>query len=146
MQDIQSNLSEILISSRQVTHQKLGDVYEFVMDETLQVLECIKIESLLKGIAKPIKNAKESLEGLLFELKHVRVNPKKDNSIIINRLTQAFNEIGVEVSNPPSQSSMAICYKPLGEISDNVRFYLNPKGTMIFLSPAMKPKLITLKR
>lgn len=139
---MQNPASEILISAHQVTCHHQGDVYEFVMNEDLRVLECVKIESLLRGIVTPIRNAIETLDGFLFELNHVRVNPSIDNTLIIDRLTHALNEIGVKILNAPHSSSMANCYKPLGEISHNLRFYLNPKGNLIFLSPASRPKLV----
>ncbi len=137
--------SEILISSRQVTQQRLrgqGSSYEFVMDEHLKVIECVKIESQARGIYARVPNIKSSLEGLLFELSHVRVNPNIDNTHIIHVLTQTLNEIGVKVFNQPRYNDIAVCYKPLGEISDNVRFYLNSEGNIVFLSPAMRPKLV----
>ncbi len=137
-----NSASEILINARQVTRYDSGDAYEFILNEHLQVLECVKIESLAKGIIRPIYEVKNTLQGMLFELNHVRVNPRLDNTDIIRNLTEALNEIGVNVSNPPSKDTVAVCFKPLGEISDCVRFYLNKNEEMIFLSPAMKPKLI----
>lgn len=139
---MQSQASEILISAKQVTHHYLGDAYEFILNEHLQVIECVKVISLPQRIIRPIDDAVKLLEGMLFELSHVRVNPRLDNTQIIHILTQALNEIGVEVFNPPAHEAMAICYKPLGEISDNVRFYLNQEGSLIFLSPALRPRLV----
>jgi len=138
--------TEILISCYHLTPKARGETYEFILNEHLAVLECIKLEAANPGMVRPIRNAKTVLEGMLFELHHVRVNPKLDNSAIIRRLIDAFNQIGVKVFNRPSKDSLAICYKPLGEISDNVRFYLKPEGTLVFLSPVMKPKLIHSRR
>jgi hypothetical protein len=134
--------SEILINARQVTRTDSGDAYEFILNENLQVLECVKIESLARGIIRPIYEIKSSLQGMLFELNHVRVNPRLDNTEIIRNLTDALNEIGVQVSNPPPKDTVAVCFKPLGEISDSVRFYLNKNEELIFLSPSMRPKVI----
>lgn len=134
--------SEILINAKQVTQSDNGDAYEFILNEHLQVLECVKIESLARGIIRPIYEVKNSLQGMLFELNHVRVNPRLDNSEIIKSLTDALKDIGVNVSNPPSKDTVAVCFKPLGEISDSVRFYLNKNEELIFLSPAMRPRLI----
>lgn len=139
---MKTQASEILISAKQVTRQDLGDAYEFILNEQLQVIECVKIISLPQRIIRPIDDISKALEGMLFELGHVRVNPRLDNTQIIHILTQALNEIGVEVFNPPANETMAICYKPLGEISDNVRFYLNRQGNLIFLSPALRLRLI----
>lgn len=135
--------SEILISSYQVTQYSLGDPYEFILNERLQVLECVKIISVDRGTLHPIHNTATTLDGMLFELNHVRVNPKLDNSKIITCLTSALSEVGVQVFNQPAKESMAVCYRPLGEISDNVRFYFNRNSILIFLSPAMRPKLIS---
>ena len=137
--------SEILINSSLVTHDNVGDSYEFVINDNLQVVECVKVDSHAHDIINSIDNAAITLDGLLFELNHVRVNPRVDNTHIINCLTEALNNIGVAVCNPPEADSMALCFKPLGEISDNVRFYLNKKSQVIFLSPSTKPKLVGLK-
>lgn len=150
---MQNNLSEILINAYQVTRYQhyqrksshgrdTRESYEFILNDELQVLECVKIESMIRGIITPIKNITTALEGLLFELNHVRVNPKIDNSYVISCLTQALEEIGVRVSNPANTYSIATCYKPMGEISDNVRFYLSSKGSLVFLSPATRPRLV----
>ena len=135
--------SEILINSSLVTHDEGGDSYEFVLNELLQVIECVKVDSLANGIISPIENAEQTLDGLLFELNHVRVNPRVDNSHIIQCLTSALDSIGVHVANPPESDSMALCFKPLGEISDNVRFYLSNQGKVVFLSPSTKPRLVS---
>lgn len=138
--------SEILINARQVAkHGQYGETYEFILNAELHVLECVKIESQVRGIIRPIQDVHENLEGFLFELNHVRVNPRLDNSMMIEVLTKTFNEIGVTVQHPPHANEMAICYKPLGEISDNVRFYLHREGKLVFLSPSMRPKLISCK-
>lgn len=139
--------SEILINAKQVErHRKYGDTYEFILNEELHVLECVKIESLVRGVIRPIQDIQENLDGLLFELNHVRVNPRLDNSGMIDILTKALNEIGVSVDNQPQSGEMAVCYKPMGEISDNVRFYLNKDGKMIFLSSSLRPRVITCRR
>jgi hypothetical protein len=143
---MQSVGSEILINARQVTRYQQGASYEFILNTELYVLECVKVESLIRGIITPIKNTTQALDGMLFELNHVRVNPKLDNTMIIQCLTDALKEIGVFVSNPPYHNSMATCFKPLGEISDNVRFYLNREGNLVFLSPSMRLRLINCNK
>lgn len=125
-----------------MTHGGYRESYEFVLDDALHVIECVKVDPMAQNIISPIENAAITLDGLLFELNHVRVNPSVDNSYIISRLTAALGEIGVQVKNQPSPNSIATCFKPLGEISDNVRFYLNNKTQIVFLSPSMRPKLV----
>jgi hypothetical protein len=152
------------------TSHHTHDTYEFILNDEMYVTECIRIEPVPKaakmpfstceaypsrvgardgvnqlGLVRPIKNSTTELDGMLFELNHVRVNPKLDNSEIIYHLTKALNQIGVRVSNQPDKDSMAICFKPLGEISESVRFYLNKEGKLIFLSPAMRPRLVYSK-
>jgi len=134
--------SEILINAQQVTRQSIGDQYEFILNTELRAIECLKITSVPKGTAHALSGALYILEGMLFELNHVRVNPKMDNMGIIRCLTNALKEIGVQVKNPPPHTAMAVCFKPLGEISDQVRFYLNDKSQLIFLSPATRPRLV----
>lgn len=144
---MQSISSEILINAKLVErHKQYGDTYEFILNEDLHVLECVKIESLTQGIIRPIQELQEKLNGLLFELNHVRVNPRLDNCLMIEILTKALNEIGVSVDHQPQDSDMAVCYKPMGEISDNVRFYLGSENKLIFLSPALRPRVITCRK
>lgn len=125
-----------------MTHDGYRESYEFVLDDTLQVLECVKVDPMAQNIISPIEDASVELDGLLFELNHVRVNPRVDNSHIISCLTEALGQVGVQVKNQPQQNTMATCFKPLGEISDNVRFYLNNKTQVVFLSPSMRPRLV----
>ena len=139
------NKSEILINSSQVTHQDFGDAYEFVLNDEMRVIECIKVNSLAHGIITPVEEPTSTLDGFLFELNHVRVNPRVDNSHIIECLTGALMSIGVNVLNSPDEDSMEMCFKPLGEISDNVRFYIGQSSKLIFLSPATKPKLVNVQ-
>ncbi len=134
--------TEILINSSLVTHDGYCGSYEFVLDDSLCVIECVKVDQAAQNIVCPIENASVTLDGLLFELNHVRVNPRVDNTYIISCLTKALNNVGVQVKNQPANNSMAACFKPLGEISDNVRFYLNNKTQVVFLSPAIRPRLV----
>lgn len=134
--------TEILINSSLVTHNGYRESYEFVLNEELSVVECVRIDPTAQNIISHIENASVVLDGLLFELNHVRVNPRVDNSHIIQCLTQALNQVGVQVKNQPQANSMATCFKPLGEISDNVRFYLNNKTQVVFLSPAIRPRVV----
>lgn len=138
--------TEILINAQLVTHDDQEQYYEFVLDESLKVMECVKVNSSITGNLQAILNASHNLDGMLFELNHVRVNPKVDNTHIISCLTLALENIGVNVNNPPTQDSMALCFKPLGEISDNVRFYLDNKSHLVFLSPATRPKLVSCQK
>lgn len=144
-QDMQSSATEILINAFQVTDQLKGDSYEFVLNEELKVIECVRIEPRPKSTLKPVKDVHINLEGLLFELNHVRVNPRMDNTSIIQRLTTAFQDIGVRVFNQPKQHDMKVCFKPLGELSDSIRFYICGTAKVIFLSPTKKPQLTCIK-
>jgi hypothetical protein len=133
---------EILINSVLVASNKSFIPYEFVLNTQLTVTECVRVESITDNSVTPIFNAPNALEGMLFELNHVRVNPRVNNTEIIAVLTCALNKIGVAVFNPPTNNDVASCFKPMGEISDNVRFYLDLRGRVVFLSPNTKPRLI----
>jgi hypothetical protein len=130
--------TEILLNAAQVTNGSLGGGYEFILNADLTVLECIKIESMKQGIVTPIHHPSQVLEGMLFELNHIRVNPRLDNRRMIEILTQALGEVGVQVLNRPQHNSMAMCHRPLGEITDNVRLYIGNLSKLIFLSPSSK--------
>lgn len=142
---MQAIASQILIHATQVTRNHLGDKYEFILNIHLAVVGCVKLNIGHQKDFRTVQHSKLALKGTLFELKHVRVNPTLDNSLILAKLTYAFSEIGVRTSHQPQSNSMAICYKPMGEIRDNVRFYLNEEGKMVFLSPITRPRLVYSK-
>lgn len=132
---------EILINALQVSNSGLSQAYEFVLDKSLCTKDCVRIDNIERNDITLMEDAARDLEGYLFELNHVRVNPKADNTYIISALTEALEDAGVEVYNRPESESMSMCFRPLGEITANVRFYLNNVGKLIFLSPVLKPKL-----
>lgn len=129
--------TEILINATRITEELVADTYELVLNNDLIVVECVHVESLTDGIVFPVPHYRQALKGVLFELNHVRVNPNLDNSLIVGNLTNALREIGVGVSNPPSQDSIAMCFKPLGEITDNVRFHFDSDGQLTFLTSSV---------
>lgn len=134
--------NEILINASRVSSSRCADIYEFVLNENLHVIECVHVKSLAEGVIYPVPNFGTTLHGVLFELNHVRVNPRLDNRNIIAELTQALDAIGVNVYNTPSKESMAVCYKPLGEITENVRFYFTESAHCIFLCPNAKLRAV----
>lgn len=141
--------TEILISAFRVTHPLSHapyhpDTYEFVLNDDMHLVECFKILVPTQGIRKnlALQGEVNYLENVLFELQHVRVNPKKNNTHIIQRLILALNDIGVSVQSQPSHQDMQLCYKPLGEIEECVRFYLTGSRKIIFLCPTKGPRLM----
>jgi hypothetical protein len=138
----QEAYSEILINATLVSSNNFADIYEFVLNEELRAIECVHVESLAEGTIFPIDDFKRTLNKVLFELNHVRVNPKANNQAIIQKITSELRSIGVGVKHPPPAQLMSICYRPLGEITDNVRFYFDLDGKLVFLSPVSKPVLV----
>ena len=133
---------EIVINSSLVTPCNEALFYEFVLNEQLTVIECGFVESLAQGLVTRIDDFPHRLEGMLFELNHVRVNPKLDNTKVLAKLAQSLEESGVYICNPPSVDMMAMCFKPLGELSDIVRFYLSYQNKLIFLSQSVRLRRI----
>jgi hypothetical protein len=139
---MQPSTAELLINAWQVTEDIPGETYEFVLNEALQVRACAKTTSTQKTLYAA-SDAQDLLNGMLFELNHVRVNPLLNNEGIIHALTTALEDIGVNIYRRPAHNSMAVCYRPLGEISDNVRFYMSDNAQLVFLSPTKKLRLVT---
>lgn len=137
--------SEILINATEVTPDLYARTYEFVLNSDLHIIEAVKVESMIDGVVIPVENYRTSLNHVLFELNHVRVNPCIDNTLIIEKLTKALDEIGLTVSNPPAPDSMAMCFKPLGELSDNVRFFFEGDGSVVFLAPKARLSVVAGK-
>ena len=133
---------EILLNATLVTADNQAQIFEFILDDTLSATECVCVKSLANGVVCPIPNFKETMKGTLFELNHVRVNPKLDNEAMLQALTHALEDIGVKVFNPPNRNDMAMCFKPLGELSENVRFFSESDGKLVFLAPTRHLKVI----
>lgn len=133
--------NEILINASLINSESPGESFEFIIDNDLTVIDSIKVTALPKRRVQPIKDPNLLLEGFLFELNHVRVNPAADNKNIIDSLVGKLKDTGVNVTEPPDQNSVSLCFKPLGEINSSVRFFINHKSELIFMSPS-KPKLI----
>lgn len=142
----ENTANEILINATKVSKDDFSEIFEFVINEQMRVVECVKVESLSEGIIYPVKNYCQILNNTLFELNHVRVNPRQNNQKIIATLTQVLSEIGVTVYNPPGPEMMASTYRPLGEITENVRFYLTEAGKCVFLCPNAKLKLMSVAK
>ena len=133
---------EILINATLVTAHASADIYEFVLNQDLEIVECVHVESLASNKASPVQNYRERFKETLFELNHVRINPRINNERIVATLTQALNDIGVEVKHQPHVNDLAQYYKPLGEITENVRFHFNVSGHCTFLCPKATLKLV----
>ena len=94
-------------------------------------------------IITQIEDINHALKDKLFELNHVRVNPNADNTLIIDSFSKSLEEVGVKVTNVPDSESASMYFKPLGEISETVRFHIGEKNHIIFLSPANRLKLVS---
>lgn len=133
---------EVVINSTLVSNDGSAKFYEFVLDESLTVIDCGYVESLTQGIINQIDEFATAIDGMLFEINHVRVNPNLDNTLILADLASALEESGVHICNPPSKDLLAMCFKPLGELSDIVRFYVTHDHQLVFLSSSVKLRCI----
>lgn len=124
---------EIVINATLVTEGPEAIFYEFILDGNLFVSECGYLESLSQGKVKPILEPIKSLYGSLFELNHVRVNPHMDNTYILSQLSQALQDSGVRIKHARPSDFMSVCFKPLGELTDVVRFYIAPDSHLVFM-------------
>jgi hypothetical protein len=82
-----------------------------------------------------------TMDGMLFELNHVRVNPRFNNEVIIKHIINKLKEVGVSVNETATQGAISMRFKPIGEINSSVRFYVNQDQMLVFMSP-MQPKLV----
>ncbi|MBP9722427.1 MAG: hypothetical protein KBD64_04625 [Gammaproteobacteria bacterium] len=140
---INNNKPEIVVNSTKISvEQNTAQIFEFVLDLSLRVAGCNYISSVSQHTVSRIDNFANKLKGDLFELNHVRVDPRLNNELILHRFKKTLQKSGVEIKNPPDEILMAICYKPIGELSDIVRFYLNEDSYLVFLSNAVKLFLV----
>lgn len=135
--------TEIVINSTLVTSNYEAIFYEFVLDDGLKVVECGYLESLSQHKMRAVEDPIIQLEGKLFEINHVRVNPRVDNTLILARLAKALEQSGVKITHPAKQDEIQLCFKPLGELSDIVRFYVNSAGRLTFLSSSVKLHVVS---
>ena len=140
---------EILINAFAVSnknHNKQKSQFEFIIDNNLKVLDCVQLLTVENG--SPISMVTKTIlcdeiYNVLFEVNHVRVNPNLNNNSIIMLITKTLTDLGVTIHNRPSEDSLAICFQPLGEIKDNVRFYIKEDRSIIFLAETARPKLVS---
>lgn len=125
---------EVVINATLVTSGPEAMFYEFILDGDLLVSACGYLESLSQGKVKPIHEPIKSLYGSLFELNHVRVNPHLDNTFILMQLSRALEASGVKIKHARPGDFMSVCFKPLGELSNVVRFYIAQDSHLVFLS------------
>lgn len=141
--EYQNTTSEIVINATRLSsEQDSAQIYEFVLDLSLKVVSCTYIESVSQRKTVPITDFTSKLKGELFELNHVRVNPRVNNELILFRFKKSLQKSGIKITNPPDEILMAICYRPIGELTDIVRFYLNDNRHLVFLSKAVKLSLV----
>jgi hypothetical protein len=133
------NSTEIVINSTLVSNNSAAPFYEFVINETIEVVECGRVESMAADTYTLLEE--DEISGMLFELNHIRIDPKKDNSTILTRFIDKLKESGVEIYRRPRQEDLSMCYKPVGELSHPVRFYLESQKP-VFLSSAVKLNVI----
>tara|TARA_R110002124_G_scaffold233381_1_gene398600 strand:+ start:3974 stop:4417 length:444 start_codon:yes stop_codon:yes gene_type:complete len=135
--------AEVVINaSKVVGFDKEPEVYEFVLNEELNVVECGRVDMEGHEKVRVLKNFNLTLKDDLFELNHVRVNPNIDNDQILDNLTNALLSSGVDINNSPEEDFMSFCFKPLGELSDIVRFYVQFNSNLVFLSNSVKLQVV----
>ena len=135
--------AEVVINaSKVVGFDKEPEVYEFVLNEELNVVECGRVDMEGHEKVHVLKNFNLTLKDDLFELNHVRVNPNIDNDQILDNLTNALLSSGVDINNSPEEDFMSFCFKPLGELSDIVRFYVQFNSNLVFLSNSVKLQVV----
>jgi uncharacterized protein YehS (DUF1456 family) len=113
----------LVISSRKVSNYKNTESLEFILDDNLKVVNFVQ-------------------DNALYELNHVRVNPKINNDKILQKLRVAIQSSGVDIYDLPTDADMRMLYKPIGEISSPVRFYLQEDKSLCFLSSAVKLQIV----
>lgn len=142
---------EILINAFAVSSKKNikhDNQFEFIINDKFKLLECVQLFTATpqnNPIITPIEDNQE-VHNILFELNHVRVNPKLNNNSIVSMLMNTLFNIGVRIDNQPGDDSIAVCFQPLGEIKDNVRFYIKENNEMIFLANTAKPRLVSFNK
>lgn len=130
---------KIVINATKVSaHDQSAEIYELVLDQAINVVSCSYVQSVSQARTKLIPDFKDKLVGDLFELNHVRIDPNAKNDLILFRLKKALESSGVKLTAPPDEILMAICYKPLGEINEDVRFYFKPDCSLVFLTKLAK--------
>ena len=124
----------ILLNVHEITNKGFGSKYDLVIDQQMNIVE--SIEQLPANNYTPV--APQLLVDRLFELSHVNINPYIDNSLIVTSFTSELEKIGVVVSNKPANDSIAMCYKPIGDLSCNVRLKIGNNNKLILVSTKLQ--------
>ena len=129
----------IVINATEISaDNNTAEIYEFVLDLNLKITSCSHIKSISQRRIQILSDYEKQLRDKLFELNHVRVNPMINNDLILHRFKKALELTGVKLKSPPDDILMAICYKPLGELENIVRFYIKDQDSLVFMSDVVK--------
>jgi len=133
---------ELVINALLISDDNIDDYYEFVLNERLDVVACGHVDTPASDMITRVPRFSSALRGCLFELNHVRINPRLDNALILEHFINALEDSGVGIYNPPTQGMMAVCFRPIGELNDVVRFYITPDKRLVLLCAAVKLRIV----
>lgn len=135
--------ARLVINATRVSEDfNTAEIFEFALNLNLEVILCSHVKSVSQGRYRLINDFSEELSGVLFEINHVRVNPNLNNELILYRLKKVLQNSGVEITSPSEDILMSICYKPLGDLKQIVRFYIKDKNTLVFLTDNVKLQVV----
>lgn len=130
-ENVNSRPIGMIVNTSQVNSK---NVYELVLDESLNIIDAGKITIKGKTTYHDDVNL-ESLFDILLELNHIRIDPKHNNEKILSNFAEKIQKCGVSILQAPRQPDG---FKPLGELSHVLRLRIAPDKTCIFLSEARK--------
>ncbi len=134
----------LIINASLVTNSEIAEIYEFVIDQEIGVIDCGRVSSLASMTVRQISEWDVKVANQLFEINHVRINPKIDNTDILDKFCKKLTNFGVEIYNAPQVNDMRILYNPVGELSTIVRFYMKLNKELVFLVPTVKLKIANI--
>ncbi|MES2213092.1 MAG: hypothetical protein V4490_08175 [Pseudomonadota bacterium] len=136
----------MVLSTHMVSATGGLDTYEWVLDEYLQVVGCSKIPaSVPENRFLVIMQDKTTLHNQLFELDNIVLDNHPNAQHALNTLRQKLLAQGIPLGSAPHPNEMASLFRPLGKSSAIIRFYCNPEGQLIFVSPNATKRLSLIR-
>lgn len=126
----------IVINGTQLGNHFLMPSYDFQLNKMVEI-----VSYKLQASSNWITINKESAvrrNNNLFELNYLVFNTDQESDFDLSALIKKIESSGVTVSNQPNHDDLRVMYKPIGDLSNRVRFYITNSCDIVFLSECVK--------
>jgi hypothetical protein len=122
---------QLLLNTTEVNYQNAA-LYEFILSAPgFFVNECYYVKNQGTPVIETVENPYKNLNGKVFEINHLRIDPKADPKNILNLFEKHLSNIGLKIPQSVTQHACWMWPKNF-----QLRFKLDIKEGLIFMSPS----------